>query len=114
MSSSHMQGLTIILTYIPLVVAALNSSLTISPASERAADLTRASAEIFESVSSVISWSCSKECTKETRPHNHRWGNALNSENNNKKQVFSCSSTYRYVNLKCFYTRRIKKKVTKG
>lgn len=50
-----MQGLTIILTYIPLVVAALNSSLTISPTSQRAVDFTQASAEIFESVSSVIS-----------------------------------------------------------
>lgn len=50
-----MQGLTIILTYIPLVVAALNSSLTTSPTSERAADFPQASAEIFESVSSVIS-----------------------------------------------------------
>lgn len=53
----HMQGLTIILADTLLVVAALNSSLTISPASERAADLTQASAEILESVSSVISWS---------------------------------------------------------
>lgn len=52
-----MQGLTITLTYIALLVAALNSSLTISPASESAADSTQASAEIFESVSSVISWS---------------------------------------------------------
>lgn len=52
-----MQGLTIILTYIPLVVTALNSSQTISSAPERAADLTQASVEIFQSVSSVISWS---------------------------------------------------------
>lgn len=50
-----MQGLTIILTYIPLVVAALNSSLTISPTSERAVNFTQANTEILESVSSVIS-----------------------------------------------------------
>lgn len=41
-----MQGLTIILTYIPLVLAALNSSLTISSAAERAVDLTQANVEI--------------------------------------------------------------------
>lgn len=52
-----MQGLTIILTYIPLLVAALYSSLAISPASKRAVDLTQARAAIFEPVSSVISWS---------------------------------------------------------
>lgn len=108
MSSSHRQGLTIILTCIPPVVAALNSSLTISPASESCGFNTGKSCNI--PIGDLGLWG-----TNQTGPYNHRQGKALDSENHSKNQVFNCSLTYRYVNMNCFYTRHIKKKkVTKG
>lgn len=87
-----MQGLTIILTYIPLVVAALNSSLTISPASERAVDFTQASAEIFESVSPVISAASGALIKQGPTATGREMPFAQSSSRN---QVFHCSLTYR-------------------
>lgn len=48
-------------------------------------------------------------CSNETGPFVPTQGKALNLEYNSKEQVFNCSLTYRYVNLKCFYTSHIKK-----
>lgn len=105
-----MQGLTIILTYIPLLVAALNSSLTISPTSERAVDFTQASAEIFESVSSGIS-AASGAQTKQDPTTTGREMPLTQRAAAGVQLLLNLQD----VNIKCFYTRYIKKKkVTKG
>lgn len=107
-----MQGLTIILTYIPLVVAALNSSLTISPTSERAVDFPQASAEILESVSSVISAASGAQIKQGPTSTGREMPLTQRAA---AKTRCSILLNLQDVNLKCFYTRYIKKKkVTKG